>query len=383
VADLATAQWRFVLCDLNGVPISILSSIATERRLQFPLDRPAVLNFTVPSESPHVNILHTDGDPYLSCGNRTIKAYRKEYDETTWTLRFAGIVWNLQDNADGNTCKTQVTAYDPMQLLTKRVVRAADGTFATDVTFVGQQGQVLAKALVDRTIAYAGACAISTALGTFTTAPTQSAIYTQQYVATALIDLCNTGSLDVWFDPLDRTDGILAAMSAGPIRGATLANVIMSYAAPGHTAFAFDRSVSMDNFANSIFLYGGSTSGHLANVSDSTSQTTFHTYEDVSVLTDVSDSTLIDALANEQLAFRKDPRDLITMLPTPEKAPLPWRDYFLGDVIQVYASIGKDQTYPTTRQAISGAQRVYGITIDVDDDGVERVSGVDLSPQGV
>jgi hypothetical protein len=100
------------------------------------------------------------------------------------------------------------------------------------------------------------------------------------------------------------------------------------------------------------------------------------------VLSDVKDANLVDALGAEQLALRKAPRDLLTVLPTPEKAPLPFRDYFLGDVIQVYASVGADQTYPTTRQSISGSQRVYGLTIDIDDEGVERVSGVDLSPQG-
>lgn len=382
MADLASAQWRFVLCDLNGTPISVLSTIGLNRQLQFPLDRPAVCSFIVPSDSPLVNILHTDGEPYLSCGNRVIKAYRKEYDEPTWTIRFAGIVWTLQDGADGDTCKTSVTAFDPFQILTKRIVRDDDGTFNLDVIFDTTPGQTIARNLVDRTISYAGACAISTGLGTFTTAPSQTAVYQQEMVATGLIDLCDTGTLDVWFDPLDRTDGILVAMSAGPMRGSTKASVVMSYAAPGHSAFQLDRSVSMDTFANAIYMYGGSTSGHLSTQTDTPSQTKYHTYEDLIVLTDVKDAGLVDALAVEQLALRKAPRDLLTVLPTPEKAPLPWRDYFLGDVIQVYASVGADQQYPTTRQAISGAQRIYGLTIDIDDEGVERVSGVDLSPQG-
>jgi hypothetical protein len=354
MADLASAQWRFVLCDLSGNPISVLSTIGLSRQLQFPLDRPAVCSFVVPSDSPLVNILHTDGEPYLSCGNRVIKAYRKEYDEATWTIRFAGIVWSLQDSADGDTCKTSVTAFDPFQLLTKRIVRADDGTFNQDVIFDTTPGQIIAEDLVVRTISYAGACGI--AIGTLTTAPSQTAVYQQEMVGTALIDLCDTGDLDVWFDPQDRTDGILAYFNAGPMRGSTKPSVVMSYAAPGHSAFQLDRSVSMDTFANAIYLYGGSTSGHLSTNTDTPSQTKYHTYEDLIVLSDVKDANLVDALGAEQLALRKAPRDLLTVLPDAREGPAPVpRLLPRGRDPGLRIRRCKDQTYPTTRQVHLGS----------------------------
>lgn len=380
MANVPPVFWRFVICDLAGRPITSLSAYSSTKHLSFPLNNPASITFTVPSDSPQVSILHTDGEPYLSVGNRVLKAWRRVANEDTWTLRFCGIVWTLQDDGDGDTSKTAVTAFDPFQILTKRWVRNAVGKVYKTVVFNDVPAQTIAKQMVDRTIEYGGACGISTDLGTFTTAPGQTAAYDQAFIAPSLITLCSTGTLDVAFDPVNRTDGILCAMSAMPRRGQDRENVVISYAAPGRSAYKMNRLVTMDTFANDIRLWGGHTTGHLARQQDATSIAKYHRYEDGQVLTDVQTPGLVDDLAIEELALRKDPRDLLTLLPTPELAPMPFRDFFLGDSVQVYMGVGTDQNPPQTRQAIAGLQRVYGISIDVDDDGVERVSGLDLSP---
>lgn len=380
--NVPAVHWRFVLCDLNGAPITVLSTVSMNKQLQFPLNSPARVSFKVPSDNPQVNILHTDGEPYLSCGNRVLKAYRKvEGVDTQWALRFCGVVWTLQDQADGDTCFTDVTCYDPLQILTRRWVRDASGKLYKTVIFNGVAGQLIAKRMVDRTIEFAGPCGISTDLGTFTAAPPQTAAYDQQFITPSLVTLCGTGLLDIAVDPVDMADGTLASFSAMPRRGQDRPEVVIAYAAPGRSAYKLDRVVTMDTFANDIRLWAGHTTGHLARQHDATSIAKYHRYEDGAVLTEIKVPQLVDDLCTEELQLRKDPRDLLTVLPTPELAPMPFRDYFLGDTITTLAGIGSDQALPQTRQAIEGLQRVYGITIDVDDDGLERVTGLDLSPQ--
>ncbi len=71
---------------------------------------------------------------------------------------------------------------------------------------------------------------------------------------------------------------------------------------------------------------------------------------------------VVDAL----LLARKQPRQIVAITPVPDLSATPWDEYFLGDAIFVYAS-------SAARQAIAGKQRVYGIDVDVDDDGFEVV----------
>lgn len=434
-SDPTNVYWRIAICTLDGTVLSFLSPVATNLQLKFPLCRPASIAFQVPSFDPHVNILAGDGLPYLSGGNRVIKAWRREAPESEWVLRFAGIVWNLQDSGEANATYTNVTAYDPMQMLTKRIIRSSTGTFHEDVVLALQRGDVIAKAIVDRTITYAGPCGIDTAPGVFTLSPQQSQEWTQQFVATGLIDLCDTGLLDVWFDPVDQVDGILAWMSAGPARGKYSADIDMadfrgpwlttvsyttgqivthggvtyianadnsaepppdvdwdvlpenlerpnlSFAAPGHSAFSLDRSVSMDGFANSLYFYPGNVNMPVVTAEDTDSEALYYTYEDVSVLSDIVDPVAVQFLANQQLAMRAQPKDLVTLMPVPGRAFLPWRNYFLGDMINVNVGIGYDNVRPSTREALQGVQRIFGITIDIDENGTERVSGIDFSPQ--
>lgn len=394
----AAVFWRFVLCDLLGRPISLLSSVASQKQLSYPLNRPARLSFTVPSDHQIVNeIYDVDGwnEPALTVGCRTIKGWRRTSgQEGSWTLRYNGIVWNLQDSGDGTSTRTSVDVYDPMQILRKRMVRSADGVFRKPVILSEQDGDVIAKAFVDRTIAYAGECGITTDTAegaSFTTAPEQSGTWNQKDVASAMIQLCDTGLLDVWFQPLDidavaRPTHPLAAMHAGPRRGSDKPNVVIAYAAPGRTAYRLDRTLSMEEVANSIYLYGGTAKGHLSHAEDADSISKFYAYEDAQVITDIHTPTLLDDLVTEQIVMRKDARDLLTVLPTPGLAAAPFTQYFVGDTVQVLAGLGGDQAAPrgsSTRGALQGLSRIYGLSIDVDDDGVERVAGLDVSPQGL
>ena len=112
--DPNLTEWRFVLCDRLGSPLSYLDQFATERQFAFKLNRPSSLTFKVPSDEPLVNLPHTDGfgnvAPYLSAMDRTIRCWRKE--SGTWTLRYTGIVWNVQDASDDDVGYSTVQCFD-------------------------------------------------------------------------------------------------------------------------------------------------------------------------------------------------------------------------------------------------------------------------------
>jgi hypothetical protein len=433
VANQAAVYWRLVLCDLDGRAIEVISQLASNKQLNYALNRPARVSFDVPSDHPIVNTLYTDArgftDPQLTVGNRVIKAYRS-VSGGSWDLRGVFLVWDIQDSGDGTTTRSAVTAYDIMQLLRKRLVYSATGTVNKTVEFngatdssgnlTGMKSDQIAKTMVDRSITYAGACGITTDTGlgaSFEASARMNKRFDQAYVAEAIIEMCDTGVLDVWFQGLDRTDGTLWAMHASPMRrtndadvnGFTCPDVVIAYAAAGRTAYEMDRTVSMETVANDVRLWALSTTGPLAHVNETgghdvaggsftvdgtvttalnNSISKYYRYEDATVISAIRNKTDIQALAVEEAVLRYLPRTLMTVLPTPGLAPPPFAsgggfNYFVGDTVHVVAGTDKglEGSPSMTREATSGLQRVYGISLDVTDDGVERVAGLDVSPQ--
>lgn len=415
----AGGSWRFVLCDLLGIPISVLTQ-AQDKQLKFPLNRPASLSFTIPADIAEVNTIYQDdgyNDPVLCTGTRIIKAYRRHSaGGGNWYLQQNFIVWDIQDNGDGDTTRCSVNCYDGLQILRRRLIRkdafaptetvrfngADDGS--GDLT--GYPGDQIAKDLIDNTnslLAYPTPISTNVDDGaTFETAPRQNRAWDQQYIMDGLIECCDTGLLDVWVTPLERQDGILWAFHASPMRRTaevdeltflTRPEVVLSYNAPGRSAWNFDRTESMETLSNAVNMFAGSSTGPTVAIADAASQLKYGIYESAEVVSDITSPTAVEALATEELLLRKERRQMITLLPTPGLSPAPWASdgslaYFLGDTVQVIAGVGGNQGSGTglrswTRSGVVGAQRIYGISVEIDDDGLEQISGIDTSPDGV
>ncbi len=380
-ADNPTVLWRLVLCDLAGHALSVITGLATEVQLEFALNRPGMLSFTVPSEDPRVNIVHgTDGLPFLAVGPRVVKAYRKTDDGPGgWTLRYVGRVWQIQDQGDGDTCTTAVTCYDNLKLLEKRLVRDADGSFVKQVKFWGVSGATIIKTLIERTRDFAGAVKIDVG-GSWDATATQSPAYDQDYVLPAIMRLTDTGTVDLDIVYLDVTDGVHMQLGALAKLGIDrTATVLFAYATEPNTAIEYNRSISLDTMVNSLTLFGKSINGHKVYGEDTDSSDLNLVMEGLEIVSDVETKELLEDLAAEALALRKDPRDLVTVLPTPEQSAIPWDDYWIGDTVTILAA---DSPFPVTRQTVEGAQRLYGFTIDVNDEYGERISQLVVSPQG-
>jgi len=370
-------EWRVVICDLTGTAITTVDGIASDKTISYQLNRPDQMTFTVPADDARVNTSHTDGDPYVSCSNRVVKGYRLE--SGVWTLRFAGPIMQLQDSGDEKSTSTAVTAYSPHQVLYNRLCRRTTSSQVTagqidTTTYTSIAGNTIAKEQVDQAIASAGGCFIQTT-GTFATTSAQTVTFEEgTTVGAALEVLTATKTMDVIFDPVDGVSGVFATMGVSAARGSTKTAAVFGYGAANFCVQSISRLLNGSELANSLRVAGGRpAAGHTwptGTASDSSSETKYRTYEAWHLADpDISDLTFLGTLASAELALRKQPKEYLSITPFAELAPSPFTDYFLGDTIQIWTSAN-------LRQAVTGSQRVYGITLSLDEAGFERVSEI-------
>jgi len=366
-------EWRMMLCDRAGRPLSPLTGIAKNRSLQLRLNRPARLSFTVPANDPLVAGIHTDGLPLLEPLCRVVKAYSKATLDTgivAWVLRFAGYVWQLEDAGDGTSAWTSAVCFDPLQYLRHRRTAALR-------EYTDQDGGQIARNLVATANATAPT-GITVDDGVFEQSPTRTVRYERAPVADAIIQLADAfNGFDIELRPLDRQDGVLCSMNAFARLGQHQPSVIFGWAVAPHNVREVHRLQDGDTIANHLIMTGASGTGSDAISSehdDATSQSVFGYHEDVDAVGDVTNTLLLEALGIEELGWRKRARELVRMLPQPGRGPQPWVHYHLGDTVYVYA--GSD-----LRGGLAGVQRIYGWTVELTDEAVERVTEVVVSPE--
>jgi hypothetical protein len=387
------AYWNVQLCDLSGFPISNLTPIATSRKLKVRMNRPSSLELVLPSWDAAVNSMHTDALPFVEPLARTIKAFRQETPPgggtPTNVIRFAGIVWQVADEGDANgVAHTTLSAFAPMKRLERRRVYDGSGPSASDklVVFTATDGAQVAKTIVDRSQTFRGSAGISTSgLGSvFETTPTRDLRWERKRVAPALVELTDAfNGFDLDFAPVDRTDGILAVMSAYSRLGATRQDVIFGWNVDPRNVKAIKRIQDGEQIANLLLGIGAGQQQADAILSEQTnavSRSIYGVYEDVDEFGDVTNQTFLDALVQEEVAFRAKPRELVEVTPA-QNAPPPWIDddgittWREGDSFYVYAS-------ESLRSGFAGLQRCYGFDLDISAEGVETVEKIYTAPEG-
>lgn len=375
---VTSPEWRFVLCDIDGNYLSDVSGCALGKHFEFELNRPAQCTFRVPADDPRANIKHTDGEPFLSCGNRTLKAYRLNPVTGVWTIRFNGYVEKLTDISENTeVVYSSVVCYDPQQLLNQRLVVSVDGNYTRIVKITSTQLSILAQALVERTNVNYGETGIDTTSGTFGTTTALPFVSQKEYVGPKLVEITNTNLCDVWFDPVDLFTGKMVVMNAAAMRGSDKNAAVFALGRDPGNILNYTRDQDMSTFANDVILFSSPAGALTENVitsrrQDAASITKYRRRQALDVDWDVDQSTL-DDVADAELLIRKVPRQTVSIVPAPQFSATPWDDYFLGDNIFVYT------TDTATREGIAGTQRVYKISLDVDDDGFEKVTELQCS----
>lgn len=383
----APVEWRFTVLAPFGIgrvwkKATILTHLAQDVEFLYQLNRSTMLSFNVPSDDPQVNIPHTDGLPFLAVGPRWVLGWRKAPPSLApfpggWELKFAGRVWSLQDQGDGDTSRTMVTCFDALKHLEKRVVRnpspdgTAPGGFTSQVKWWAEPGTQVMRQMIERTQQFVGTCRIDTAGGQWVDSGLTTVAFDQAMILPSIIRITDTGTADLVPEYLDGSNGDFLRLGAQPRLGSDKPGVVIGYAAPPRRATGFDRTTTLDNLANSITLFGKSNKGYKVTASDADSQDMYDVFEDVAIISDVETQQLVQMLAEEEVFLRSSPNDLVSIVPTPEDSPRFFNEYFLGDSIRLRAS---KNPFPVTREAIDALQRVYGVRLQVDNEYGERVT---------
>ena len=364
--------------DAAGVALSEITAIGTERALSFRLNRPASLSFRVASKDSRIAARHTDGKPLLAKW-RTVKAYRRErQSDGTFLniLRFVGTIWQVGDVGDENTAFTRVTAFDPLQRLRKRLCRDASlGT--ANVVFDSVEAAQIAKTLVERANSV-GATGLTTSGGTFEKTPERTVEYRYKRMADAFLELANAANgFDLRLDYLDATDGVHARISCLSRRGTFRQHAVFGWGVAPFNVSDIQNSEDGETAANEVTGLGATLSGAdqlSSTIQNASSVGRIGLLEEVDSFSGISSPSFLAALVGEDLSFRGEGRQEVSIVPKAGLAPQPWTHFDIGDTFPIYAG-------PDLRAGFSGIQRCYGFDLGVDDEGVERVSRIIASPE--
>lgn len=380
------APWRFVVTDLDSVTLTFLDHLAMDRRLFYGLNVPAVASCRVPSDNPEVNIL-SGGDPFVQEGIRLLYAFRREGDPTessgipVWVIRFAGPILQLEDTAAEDSAETPLTAYDPWQYILSRPVCALDGDLPgpNGLSFTATQAGTIIRTLLRNTIVNHGGTFIDAGAswgGTVhyngeveTTAQVDINFEQGTSVGEAWQQLCDLDVADIIlspiYDPINRP-GYCVELNVYSLAGSQRNGAIFAWDMPSKSLTGISRLMDGTSRANKVQFFTNQGGDPVALQTDATSVTRYGQYWAQQFFPGQSVAAAVVSLAQLELALRANGKITVQISPAAERSPDPFNDYFLGDTVPVYSS-------NRLREALSGFQRVYGIPIDIDDNGVENV----------
>lgn len=377
------AEWRFVLTDRDSQPITSLERIAMARRIVYRLNQPAEAQMTVPSDDPRVNIPHDDGAPYVSYNDRLVYGLRREGGSPPWVCRFAGIAVQVEDAVSGDQPYTPIKAWDPWQYLFRRAVK--DGTSLVGpagLVFSATRGDVIVQQLLEDTIAADGDCYIE--LGSFeATAELDITFQQGTSVGAALQQLCQTWTLDIEFAPVydpGGKPGVCSTVRVYAQKGTTRDDAVFSWDV-GRSVVGISDLLDGSQMANDVQFYNGQGGPPVTPAVASASQARYGVWSEHRFFPAQVQEPAVVAMAQLALDLQKQGRRTVTLTPSSLLAPVPLRDYALGDRVPVYATKRLRQPIPWAGEPVY--QRVYGIPITLSDDGVERVERLVASPDGV
>lgn len=385
-------DWRFIVTDRTSETITMLDTIASERNLQFTLNGPAQFSCRVPSDDPRVNILFTDGEPFVEEGTRFIYGFRREDGLTEWVCRFAGTAQLLEDATRTEDGQTHIVAYDPWQYLFSRFCRllavrqgdlvyspgliGADGypyEDAQPATILLQQLNILWSAPFYDTLS-PDWTTFGLEIGTFeTNLPTiDYDIQQGMSIGQLMTDLTAGGNCDITitpvYDPVAKP-GILGALNLVRKAGSYKPTAVFAWDKPGRSLTGVSRLRDGTKRANSILYYGAQGGAPVPPSADTNSQAVYGLYEDEQFFPEVIQPKMYDwlnGLAAFGVSLRKDGAITVTVDPAPARSPRPFQDYNLGDWMPLLWSAN-------LREESILVQRVVGIPIVLSDNGVEQI----------
>lgn len=390
-------QWRFLFTDLGCVTTTWANGLLSSRAISKTLGQPTTIEAQVVSDDPRVNTIFSDGFPLVAQSNRLVFAFRREGGTPPWVCRAAGILMSPEDQGTTDIATSHFTAYDPRQLLAGRPCTNADGTLpgSLGLNFLGVTGDTIVTTLLERTILNEGGCFIDAGVdhggtlywtGTIeTTDPIDFTVQQGTMVGEAWSTLEQTGNLDIVLTPIYdpvRRPGYTHELSIYRMAGSEKPGAVFGWDRLNRAVAQIDRmhDGTPGAFFNKVQYYAGQggspvpITGPLVNAESVAAFGSYWAQQFFPALTSVDPTgAAVLALAAQALVLAKQGKRTLTITPTPERAPVALLDYDVGDRIPVYAS-------DRLRVTADGLQRVQGIPIQINDDGIEQIGGLLCSP---
>lgn len=142
------------------------------------------------------------------------------------------------------------------------------------------------------------------------------------------------------------------------------ASIFLEYGTGKRNCKTYGRIRSIDTHATRVWALG-SGSTQAVQAYDTGAEARYHARrEDVLSFGDITVAGLLDALASQHVAVRKDPRQLVSLAPLTTAAPKYGVDYQLGDRLSARVVVNR-------RTRVDGAARVWGADITIDELGNE------------
>lgn len=366
------ASWGFIVTDNQFRPQGELVN-ASARKVAIPLNKLPTASFQVRLDNPLADTLVTT--------NCYIKGYRLVRGQAP-QLRYFGPVVSAEESADKDKATVAVNSVGAGWVLQKRLVgKSAAGTTWTTT----DRARIVADASISPIgmlpqANNEGETHIDCASGPFTAAST--ATYTALY-KTILDCISDLSVGDTGFDwrivPLDNyVSGAVSSTKIGrfeayPVLGSQQPNVMFEWGTNRSNIVAYTRQVDRSSQANKV--YHNAAAGPDAPGFPTVSAIDGQSISDYGLLEDLAQADLLDLtlrqnLVNEHVRVRRNPRQLISFTPhiDPNDAgrlPQFGIEYDVGDIVRARAVY-------RARTRFDVATRVWGITFDIGDLGVEQ-----------
>lgn len=416
-------KWTVLLTDRFGFAIANITSICESKQYVAQLNRPAQFSFQIKSDDARVATLYSDGYPMLNPLNRGVRAYRSELQSDGSyknILRFSGHVWQLQDQGDADHVMTSVVAFDPLQMLNKRLFSqilinavgdkyvwstngSAGGGGANDYSFSifkEADAVLIAQAAIDVANERAWTGVTSTIATTqipgFSTPYTGAAtnrqtIHIERQMIGDVISLLasTTSGFDYSIVPDETAMTTPSAVFSGytpatavkrhgyfktyyPKRGTTQTKPL-GFACPPNNVAEIDYAVDGQSAVNMALGVGSGGNAILA-LNDPASITGYGLMEGVLSYPNTNSLAQLSKLLGADLGITKKAAATFS-LRLQAKSPnaaLPWDNFDLGDTLPFY--IGARVRGGTG--ATPATMRIYDYTLNIDNDGGESVDSL-------
>jgi hypothetical protein len=359
---MAAERWTFVLTKMDHTPIAEVIN-AYDRNLAMNLTKPSTASFTVRHDNPLLLNLFSE--------DTLLQVYQES------TLRFWGpnVSANYVTQGDGSTPTIAVAAADPAWRLTKRLAgKSKTGTTYTTKDKGTTAREILAAANGEGETEIEEGAGTSGSTGTYTAGPYKP-------VLTCIEELAHgVDGFDWYIAPVTGTPTKIGKLVLDVVIGETKPNAIFEYGTGKKNMRNLNYLRDLGGILNRAYHLpdeGLEGTESVVVKEDAASQAARGLYEETIDLTGVTNKSLREQWAQNNIDIRSEPRRVLSMTSdvadsdNPDHIPIPGKDYWLGDLVTARAVVQEDDAI-----LFNGLTRVYSIGVSLNNNGTAQISPV-------